>query len=144
MHEKPNKIIIDSNLWISYLIKKDYFWLDKLIKNEDICLVFSDELITEFLDVVHRPKFTKYISKSDLGELIEIFDKFCVYFKVVSDVDLCRDSKDNFLLNLAIDSEADYILTGDSDLLALKQIGKTKILTTKQFKDNFLIKSQYS
>lgn len=41
----------------------------------------------------------------------------------------CRDSKDNFLLNLAIDSKADYLVTGDSDLLDIEVIESTEIIT---------------
>lgn len=40
----------------------------------------------------------------------------------------CRDEKDNFLLALAIDSKADFLLTGDKDLLEIKKIGKTRII----------------
>ncbi|MFN8431438.1 MAG: putative toxin-antitoxin system toxin component, PIN family [Spirosomataceae bacterium] len=41
--------------------------------------------------------------------------------------------KDNFLLSLAVDSMADYLITGDKDLLELVNINKTKILTMSQF-----------
>jgi uncharacterized protein len=44
-----------------------------------------------------------------------------------------RDSKDNFLLNLAVDGKADYLITGDKDLLEIGQIDKTSILTFKEF-----------
>jgi uncharacterized protein len=45
----------------------------------------------------------------------------------------CRDYKDNFLLNLAIDSKADYLITGDEDLLVIKKIKKTKIILWADF-----------
>lgn len=41
--------------------------------------------------------------------------------------------KDNYLLGLCIDGKADYLITGDADLLVLKQIGETKILTLNEF-----------
>jgi uncharacterized protein len=44
-----------------------------------------------------------------------------------------RKKKDNFLLSLAIDSNATYLLTGDKDLLVVNKIGKTKIITVSQF-----------
>ena len=53
--------------------------------------------------------------------------------EVTSETDVCRDSKDNFLLNLAVDGKADYLLTGDSDLLVVKKIKKTKIITWTDF-----------
>jgi putative PIN family toxin of toxin-antitoxin system len=53
--------------------------------------------------------------------------------KIVIDTNLCRDSKDNFLLSLCNDSKADYLITGDKDLLDLKKFGKTTILTITDF-----------
>ena len=52
---------------------------------------------------------------------------------IISNVKVCRDPKDNFLLALANDGKADYLLTGDKDLLELKKFGKTKIITITGF-----------
>lgn len=46
---------------------------------------------------------------------------------------MCRDPKDNSPLNLAIDGNADYLVTGDSDLLILKQIKNTSIINWNDF-----------
>ncbi len=62
-------------------------------------------------------------------------NQFGVIYQVSSDCKECRDIKDNFLLNLAIDSNADYLVTGDSDLLELKSIRDTRIVTISQLKD---------
>ena len=53
--------------------------------------------------------------------------------KVKSNIEICRDEKDNFLLNLALDSKADYLLTGDKDLLILESIENTEIITFSEF-----------
>ncbi|WP_262712379.1 putative toxin-antitoxin system toxin component, PIN family [Polaribacter sp. IC063] len=63
---KSKKIILDTNLWISFLISNNLHQLNKLIKNKKIILIFSDELIEEFIDVVRSPKFKKYFQKSDI------------------------------------------------------------------------------
>jgi len=131
---KNEKIIFDTNLWISFLITKDYNFLDEYVENRKVKLVFSEESIQEFIEVVGRAKFKKYFTDKDIKHLFNIFDKFGVLIKVTSHVDLCRDNKDNFLLNLAIDSKADYIVTGDKDLLEVKKIKKTKIITIKELK----------
>src|SRR5690554_6355308 len=131
---KNEKIIFDTNLWISFLITKDYNFLDEYVENRKVKLVFSEESIQEFIEVVGRAKFKKYFTDKDIKHLFNIFDKFEVLIKVTSHVDLCRDNKDNFLLNLAIDSKADYIVTGDKDLLEVKKIKKTKIITIKELK----------
>jgi predicted nucleic acid-binding protein len=46
---------------------------------------------------------------------------------------VCRDPKDNFLLALAKDGLADYLITGDRDLLSVKKFGKTQIVTLNEF-----------
>ncbi len=56
-----------------------------------------------------------------------------VFFPVKNDVTVCRDKKDNFLLSLSRDATADYLITRDEDLLILKQFGKTRIVTLKEF-----------
>lgn len=50
--------------------------------------------------------------------------------KVISPI---RDEKDLYLLALADTVQADYILTGDKDLLVLKKHNKTCILTYVEF-----------
>lgn len=57
---KKNKVILDTNLWISFLITKNFSSLDKLIEKNHIEFVFSVELLEEFVDVVSRPKFKKH------------------------------------------------------------------------------------
>ncbi|ARN77373.1 putative toxin-antitoxin system toxin component, PIN family [Nonlabens spongiae] len=130
---KNKKIILDTNLWISFLISKKFSQIDKLIENKKVILIFSNELLEEFIDVVSRPKFKKYFSKKDIEKFLEYFDQFGKLVKVTSDIKICRDEKDNFLLNLSVDSKANYLITGDKDLLILEKIENTKILTFSEF-----------
>jgi putative PIN family toxin of toxin-antitoxin system len=133
MASKLLKVIIDTNLWISYLITKSHSQIDRLLTNKKIRIVFSEELLTEFFDVIQRPKLNKYFSSDDIKELLALFDLYGDLVKVKSSIEQCRDPKDNFLLSLAVDSKADYLLTGDNDLLEIEQIGKTKIQTITEF-----------
>jgi putative PIN family toxin of toxin-antitoxin system len=130
---RNKKIILDTNLWISFLITKKLIEIDNLIENKKITLIFSDELIAEFVEVVQRPKFEKYFSKEDIEKILNYFDQFGKLIKVKSDIQICRDEKDNFLLNLSVDSKADYLITGDSDLLVLEKIERTKIMNFTEF-----------
>jgi putative PIN family toxin of toxin-antitoxin system len=132
---KSKTIILDTNLWISFLIAKDFSFLDKYIETGKVKLVFSEELIQEFLAVSSRPKFQKYFTHKDIERLLSIFDTFGVLVRVTSKLEFCRDIKDNFLLNLATDSKADYLVTGDNDLLEIKGVQKTKILTIRELRE---------
>ena len=133
MKIRITKIILDTNIWISFLITKDFKKLDLLINRGKIQLLFSNELLEEFITVAQRPKFKKYFTKNDIEKVLDNFDSFGKIIKIRSDIKICRDIKDNFLLNLAIDGKADYLLTGDNDLLNMQTIRKTKIASITDF-----------
>jgi len=133
---KNNRIILDTNLWISFLISKSLNKLDSLINSGKVKLLFSKESFEEFVEVVERPKFKRLFSSKDIEQIITLFDQFGELINVKSQVNICRDEKDNFLLNLSIDGKADYLITGDKDLLVLKKIKKTRILTITEFFKN--------
>ena len=97
---KSKKVILDTNLWISFLISRDFSFLDDFVESNRLKLVFSKELLHEFMAVAQRPKFKKYFSKSDLLRIINFIDKNGIIIEVKSKTDKCRDPKDNFLLNL--------------------------------------------
>ncbi|WP_209444223.1 putative toxin-antitoxin system toxin component, PIN family [Pedobacter borealis] len=59
--------------------------------------------------------------------------KYGKFIVVKSKIEICRDAKDNFLLSLAVDGKADFLLTGDQDLLMIEKIGKTNIKTISSF-----------
>jgi len=48
-------------------------------------------------------------------------------------INVCRDKKDNQILALCLAGDADFLITGDKDLLSLKKFGDTKILKPKEF-----------
>jgi uncharacterized protein len=130
---KSKRVILDTNLWISFLISKKFNAIDSLINKGDILLIFSEESLEEFVTVARRPKISKYISESAIDEILSLFHKYGKLIKVVSSIADCRDQKDNFLLNLAIDSNADFLITGDSHLLILKRVRNTIIITWNDF-----------
>ncbi len=132
---KSKRIILDTNLWISFLISKNLTQIDYLIKSEKVKLLFSKESFEEFVDVATRPKLKYFFSSQDMEQIFDLFDQFGESIVVSSNVKICRDEKDNFLLNLSIDGKADYLITGDKDLLILDKIEKTKILTITEFLD---------
>jgi putative PIN family toxin of toxin-antitoxin system len=129
----PKKVILDTNLWISHLISNRLIQLDALLADKRVRLLFSEQLLEEFILVAQRPKFSRYFSTEDIQDLLAVFDSYGEIVEVYSKVDICRDPKDNFLLALAKDSRADFLITGDNDLLVLKQFEDTQILTFTDF-----------
>jgi len=133
MRNLKSRIILDTNLWISFLISKDFSKLDEIIFSKKSILIFSQELLEEFLEVAKRPKFRRYFAQTDIEELLETIDEYGEFIVVKSKIEICRDAKDNFLLSLAVDGKADFLLTGDQDLLMIEKIGKTNIKTISSF-----------
>lgn len=133
MPKIKDRVIVDTNLWISFLLSKGYGKLDKLFNAENLILLFSRELLDEFVEVARRPKFKKYFSITDLNELLTEIHSRAEFIDVTSVVNLCRDEKDDFLLALAKDGKADFLITGDNDLLELEKFEKTNILTMANY-----------
>ena len=132
---KPLRLIIDTNLWISFIISNNQSILDPFLFTGEARLLFSAELITEIQQTIIKPRLKKYFRTNALEEMFSAFEPFIDLIEVESVVTACRDHKDNFLLALAKDGKADYLLTGDNDLLELKKFGKTKIKPIAGFID---------
>jgi uncharacterized protein len=130
---KNKRVVIDTNIWISFLISKNFKGLDSLITSGQITLLFSTELIEEFFEVANRPKFKSYFKKRDLESLLAQLENIGELISVTTKTNTCRDSKDNFLLSLSKDGKADFLLTGDEDLLELKNFGSTRIIRWSEF-----------
>ena len=133
MSGKPERIVVDTNIFISFLISDSYSKMDKHIQSNKARLLFSAELYNEFLDVVSRPKFKKFFADIDLNKLTESINEHADFIDVKAQVDICRDKKDNFLLALCEDGKADYLLTGDEDLLVLKKFKGTSIIKIAEY-----------
>jgi len=127
------RVVIDTNIWIGFLIGKTLSGLSEAIMNNKVKILFSEELFDELVEVLQRPKFKKYFSQENIAELISL-----LYFKMekieITDYFIdCRDPKDNFLLDLCVSGNADYLITGDDDLLALNPFRSVKIINYRLF-----------
>ena len=133
MPKPKDRVIVDTNLWLSFLLTKDHSKFDFIIANSEITLIFSQELVDEIVEVTQRIKFRRYFKLDDVESLLLELKARAIYIDVTSEIFACRDPKDNFLLALSVDGNATHLLTGDKDLLVLKKFGKTKILTMTEY-----------
>jgi len=130
---KYNKIIVDTNIWISFLIGKSLKGLQNYIDSEFVTIVTCNEQNEELLEVFKKPKIRKHFSKEQIIEFFELLDDSSENVVIKTKTNLCRDLKDNYLEALAIDSNADFLITGDSDLLELSKIGNTIVIKLSDF-----------
>ena len=133
MPKQKDRVIIDTNLWISFLLTRDFSKFDSIIADNEITLIFSAELIDEIVEVTQRIKFRKYFKIDDVESLLLKIKSRALFIEVTSEINKCRDPKDNFLLSLSLDGNATHLLTGDKDLLVLKRFGQTKILKITEY-----------
>ena len=134
--EKRVKIVVDTNLWISFLMSLPTEQrLRRLLLSDKIEILFSSELFDELETTAKRRKFRKYFDTVQIETLLQMLVEVVKIVDVHSVIEICRDSKDNFLLTLSQDGNADYLITGDGDLLTLKKLGKTKIVTLTEIEN---------
>jgi uncharacterized protein len=122
------KVIFDTNIWISYFLCKSFNELSEILLVRDVEIVISEKLLLELKKVLTRRKFKKSLDKEKLNEIENLLISRCTFYFDKEVNHLCRDPKDNFILDLANISRCNYIITGDKDLLVLKSIKRTKIV----------------
>jgi uncharacterized protein len=127
------RVIFDTNIWISFLIGKQFASMKELLVNAAIQPIFSDRLLDEILTTTQKPKLQKYFQKDRVDDLMIFLSEIGEITESKSIVSACRDPKDNYLLALSKDSNADFLVTGDRDLLVLARFDRTEILTYQDF-----------
>jgi putative PIN family toxin of toxin-antitoxin system len=94
------RLIIDTNIWISFLISDKYQKLDKALSHPKTTILFSIELLEEINRVATFPKLKKYFSLNAVEEMLLSLEDYVELVKVKSKVEICRDLADNFLLGV--------------------------------------------
>lgn len=127
------KVVFDTNVLIS-----GYLWkgsprraIDKIRRGEWIHLV-SEETIEELIRVLAYAKFG--LKPEEIEPIIRDLMAISEYVEVRSKIDLVKaDPTDNIFLNLAIDGQADVIVSGDHHLLDLKEFNDIPITSVRKF-----------
>jgi putative PIN family toxin of toxin-antitoxin system len=128
------KVIIVTNLWISFLIGKRLSVLKSLLTNPELTFFVCDKLLEEIQHISSKQKIRKYVDEDDIKNTFVIIDRFCKFVVIRQEaVSPVRDMADLYLLSLADTIQADYIITGDKDLLILQTHHQTKIVTYNDF-----------
>ena len=135
---QKTKLIIDTNIWVSYFMGKNIrVHLDKIIADQRFDFFISQNAIDELQQVLNRSKFQKYITPAQIESLMVLLLQRCILVNVTTFVNISRDPKDDFLLALSTTCQADYLLTGDEDLLVLQKIETTTIIKMADFNNFF-------
>ena len=96
-------------------------------------MLVSTETLYELVRVLSRPKFDAYLSREDRQHFISLFMGVARIVPVAFHVRACRDPKDDMILDVALNGEADAIITGDDDLRVLNPFHNIPILSPSEF-----------
>lgn len=132
------KYVIDTNVLVSALLfkKSPPFQVIQLIEERGIIL-YSENTILELNQVLHRQKFDKYLTEEEREQFLIKFIQKSTKIKITETITICRDAKDNKFLELAVSGNADFIITGDQDLLVLHPFRDIEIITVSEFLTRF-------
>lgn len=125
--------IFDSNIWISYLITRRLDKLVSVILQHHLTVLTSRQLIEEIQGVLLRPKFKKYIKRSDIKEFVAIHLKLCSFVETDVTANVLKDPKDNFLLDLYDVGKATILVSGDKEFLNEASQLNYQVMTLREF-----------
>lgn len=130
---KEVKVVIDSNIIVSILKGSPRLSpIYTAFKEGRFKLVISAGILKELAAVLYRPSLK--IEPNDIKELFRLIKFKALRVKPrIQLINACRDPKDNFILELAIEARADFIVSSDKDLIVLKNFQKIPIITPDQF-----------
>lgn len=134
------RVLFDANVLISYLLTpKEEGTITTVIESgfkEKYQLLLPSELITELRKkIAEKAYLSQKISKSSTQKFITALSAIAEILSPITESipKVGRDFKDDYLLAYAMVGDADYLVTGDDDLLVLKQIHKIKIVSPLEF-----------
>ncbi len=112
------RAVLDTNIIISAALAKGSI-PDQVIRYivEHCILLMSEETYKELQEKLLSSKFDKYVSLQSRKDILESLWELSETITIEQRVIACRDSKDNKFLELAMNGNADCIVTGDKDLL---------------------------
>ncbi|MBU4312166.1 MAG: putative toxin-antitoxin system toxin component, PIN family [Candidatus Omnitrophica bacterium] len=132
------RVVIDTNVFISaVLFKGESAKLLELWKKPRLKFLICKEVLEEYIKALSYPKFKlseeeiKYILEEELLPFIDPVN-------ITSEVDIIKeDNADNKFIALAIDGNANCIISGDAHLLKLKKFQGIGIVSVKEFLSRF-------
>ena len=127
------KIVLDANVIIAAFAARGLCESIMEVCLSDHEIVLSDDLLDEILrNLRHKIKLATNLV-DNIGELLREYSNKSNPIPLASDV--CRDPDDVKILGSAVASNADYIVTGDKDLLILESFQGIPIIDPRSFSD---------
>jgi putative PIN family toxin of toxin-antitoxin system len=124
------RLVVDTNAFVSRLLLPSSIPAQAVRKAIDRGqLLVSDATMNELADVLSRKKFDAYVTLEEREHFIRLLGRIVEFVPIVQKIHVCRDPKDDWILEVAVNGSADLIVTGDRDLLSLERFRNTPIVS---------------
>ena len=128
------RFVIDTNVLISSILSKntppqklfDYSMTHGII-------LMSEATVIEITEVLTRNKFDRYAPLFKRSNFLQTLASKIEAIEITESITICRDPKDDKFLEVAVNGKADYLITGDRDLLVLHPFRDIQIITPAAF-----------
>jgi putative PIN family toxin of toxin-antitoxin system len=129
------RFVVDTNIIISSVLSPKSKPNTAFKKAQQLgIIIVSPATWQELENVLLRPKFDRYISLEERQQFLLDFSETVEFIlNMEFRTDICRDPKDNKYLELAVNGQAESIITGDQDLLILHPFLSINIVTVNDF-----------
>ncbi|WP_330203426.1 putative toxin-antitoxin system toxin component, PIN family [Cyanobacterium sp. Dongsha4] len=130
------RLVVDTNVLVSAILSPYSIPAKVLNWGEDNGIIlYSTDTLAELLSVLARSKFAQYIQPDDIEGLSLRIKATWFYVPILKRVNLCRDTKDDKFIELALNGNASHLITGDTDLLILHPIQNIPVINPRTFWD---------
>ena len=128
-------VVLDASTFVSAVLKADSVPERALFRavTDPNRLILSREVEDEYREVIFRPKFDRFVSIERRQLILDIVVVAAERVEPADQMRECRDPKDDKFLHVALNGEAEAIVTGDADLLVLDPFHGLRILGPAEF-----------
>ena len=134
MPARQKRIVVDTNALVSRLLLPNSVpcrAVDKAIREGT--LLNSDDTLDELAEVLSRKKFDPYVTLKDRKQFIRLWGRISEPVIITRRIQACRDPRDDKFLELAVNGQAELVVSGDRDLLVLGSFMGIRILSTSDY-----------
>ncbi|WRH68052.1 MAG: putative toxin-antitoxin system toxin component, PIN family [Planktothrix sp. GU0601_MAG3] len=132
------RFVIDTNVLVSSILiasSPSDRALKKVRSLGDI--LFAETTFQELQEILNRPKFDRYVSFNIRLQFLAKIKLESEEVTIIENIKICRDEKDDKFLEVAVNGNANYLITGDKDLLVLNPFRDINIIAVNEFLTRF-------
>lgn len=131
------RAVFDTNLLVSYLLVHRppiALLIDEQLARERFTLVSAPVLLEELARVLRYPRLQRYYDTAQRDRFVALIAALSELVELPEEIPpISRDPTDDRVIACAVVGRADGIVSGDRDLLDLREVGGIPILTAAQF-----------